>query len=83
MAQSMSVLRLPARVDPRHRPHPRPPGEPCSVVDEVAQVAPAVQPQAAVAFQSPAVGIAEERLSACFGELADRLEPPLTDRQTT
>jgi hypothetical protein len=82
MAQSMSVLRLPARVDPRHRPHPRPPGEPCPVVDEVAQVAPAVQAQAAVAFQSPAVGIAEERLAAS-GELADRLEPSLTDRQTT
>jgi hypothetical protein len=83
MAQSMSVSRLPARLDPRHRPHPCPPGEPCPVVEEVDQVAPAVRALAAVVFQSPAVGIAEERLAAS-GELADRLEQPsLTDRQTT
>jgi hypothetical protein len=46
-------------------------------------MAQAVQAQAAVVFGSYAAGIADERLSAAFGELADRLEEAaLTTRQT-
>jgi hypothetical protein len=68
---------------PRHWPHPWPPGEPYPIIEEIDQVAQSVQVQAALIFQSYAVGIADERLSAGFAKLADRLEEAaLADRQT-
>ncbi|MCW2702602.1 MAG: hypothetical protein JWQ37_597 [Blastococcus sp.] len=68
---------------PRHWPHPWPPGEPYPIVEDVDRMAQGVQAQAAVVFGSYAAGIADERLSAAFGELADRLEEAaLTTRQT-
>jgi hypothetical protein len=67
---------------PRHWPHPWPPGEPYPIVEEIDQVARGAQAAAAVVFESYAMGIQDEGLSAAFAELADRLEEAaLTDRQ--
>ncbi|TJZ57414.1 hypothetical protein FCH28_08335 [Streptomyces piniterrae] len=56
---------------PKRWPAPWPPGEPSPVDPELAT--PAVQAAAGLAFQGYADGIADEKLCAAFGELADRL----------
>ncbi|MFD2090963.1 hypothetical protein [Blastococcus deserti] len=67
---------------PRHWPHPWPPGEAYPIAEEIDQVAQAAQAAAGLVFQSYAAGIQDERLSASFAELADRLEEAaVTDRQ--
>jgi hypothetical protein len=67
---------------PRYWPHPWPPGEPYPIADEIDQVAQGAQAAAGLVFESYAAGIQDERLSASFAELADRLEEAaLTDRQ--
>lgn len=56
---------------PRRWPHPWPPGEPYPIDPEFATAA--VQAEAAIVFQSYGSSIADERLSAAFSQLADRL----------
>ncbi|MEW2139688.1 hypothetical protein AB0892_24425 [Streptomyces sp. NPDC005409] len=56
---------------PRNWPAPWPPGEPFPIDPQYAT--PAVQAAAGLAFQGYADGIAAEKLSAVFAELADRL----------
>ncbi|WP_380281302.1 hypothetical protein [Kitasatospora purpeofusca] len=56
---------------PRHWPLPWPPAGPHPV--DPGYAAPAVQAQAALAFQGYANGIGDEQLRTAFGELAERL----------
>lgn len=56
---------------PRRWPGPWPPGDPIPV--DLDFITPAVQAEAGLAFQAYAEGIADEKLRASFGELADRL----------
>lgn len=63
---------------PRHWPHPWPPGEPYPIDPEL--VSPAVKAEAAIVFQSYASGIADERLSTAFAEVADRLVDAALER---
>ncbi|MGV9269199.1 hypothetical protein ACWDRR_31550 [Kitasatospora sp. NPDC003701] len=56
---------------PRHWPFPWPPGEPYPIDADYAT--PAVQAQAALAFQAYAAGVADEELGGAFGDLAERL----------
>ncbi|MEV0532457.1 hypothetical protein [Kitasatospora sp. NPDC050463] len=61
----------PAHPVARHWPFPWPPGEPYPI--DPGYATPAVQAQAALAFQAYAGGVADEELGAAFGELAERL----------
>ncbi|MFF2954642.1 hypothetical protein ACFVVU_25250 [Kitasatospora sp. NPDC057965] len=56
---------------PRHWPLPWPPAGPLPI--DPGYATPAVQAQAALAFQGYADGVAEEQLRSSFGELAERL----------
>ena len=56
---------------PKRWPLPWPPGEPYPIAPEL--IASVVQAEAAVVFGSYAVDIADDGLSAAFGQLADRL----------
>ncbi|MED7949457.1 hypothetical protein ACFWOG_29810 [Kitasatospora sp. NPDC058406] len=56
---------------PKHWPLPWPPGEPYPI--DPVYATPAVQAQAALAFQSYAGGVADEELGSAFGDLAERL----------
>jgi len=56
---------------PRHWPFPWPPGEPYPIDPELA--IPAIQAEAGLVFAAYAAGIADERLSTAFSDLADRL----------
>ncbi|MCX4958463.1 hypothetical protein [Streptomyces virginiae] len=59
---------------PKNWPGPWPPGEPFPIdLVDPQYATPAVQAVAGLAFQGYADGIADEKLSAVFGELADRL----------
>ncbi|QFR01104.1 hypothetical protein F9278_38480 [Streptomyces phaeolivaceus] len=58
---------------PRRWPGPWPPGEPYPIDIDPEFMTPAVQATAGLAFQAYADGVADPKLSAAFGELADRL----------